>query len=194
MEHLVVSSGLLVISPGPYFCFASVNALSTAIRSVLSLYSAFWSVPAFFFGLPRVGLLTGTLFTLHQIQVIFSGILVVIECQNHLVDFAKNIICQALSELYKKRWHERGGGHLVSRSPIKYWKYGFSMSSSTNSLSEKLSCFWIRREPGAIRSGFAGISVLLGKSCAYFSSMASHGMVLAFLTQRFSGFIFKPTD
>ncbi len=191
MEHLVVSSGLLVIRPSPYFCFASVNALSTAIRSVLSLYSAFWSVPAFFFGLPRVGLLTGTLFTLRQIQVIFSGILVVIECQNHLVDFAKNIICQALSELCKKRRHERGS-HLVSRSPIKYWKYGFSMSSSTNSLSEKLSCFWIRREPGAIRSGFAGISVLLGKSCAYFSSMASHGMVSAFLTQRFSGFILSP--
>lgn len=119
MEHLVVSSGLLVISPGPYFCFASVNALSTAIRSVLSLYSAFWSVPAFFFGLPRVGLLTGTLFTLHQIQVIFSGILVVIECQNHLVDFAKNIICQALSELYKKRWHERGGGPSGIPQPDK---------------------------------------------------------------------------
>ena len=55
MEHLVVASSLLVISPSPYFCFARAKALSTATRSALSLYSVFLSVPAFFFGLPRAG-------------------------------------------------------------------------------------------------------------------------------------------
>ena len=77
--------------------------------------------------------------------------------------------------------------------PIKYWKYGFSMISSTSSRLGKPSCFWISREPSAIRRSFAGIPVLLGNSFAYFSSMASHGMVSAFLTQRFFGFIFNPT-
>ncbi len=47
-------------------------------------------------------------------------------------------------------------------------------------------------QPSAIRSGFAGIPVLLGKSFAYFSSMASHGMVAAFFTHLFSGFILNP--
>ena len=48
----------------------------------------------------------------------------------------------------------KGGSVWYPGSPIKYWKYGFPMSSSTSSLSERPSCFWIRREPSAIRSGF----------------------------------------
>lgn len=42
MKHLVVVSSILrSISPIPYFCFARMMALSTAIRTALSLYSVF---------------------------------------------------------------------------------------------------------------------------------------------------------
>ena len=37
-----------------------------------------------------------------------------------------------------------------------------------------------------------GIPFLLGNNAAYFSSISFQGMVAAFFTQRFSGFIFNP--
>ena len=55
IDDLVVWSSLLVIRPRPYFCFASANARSIAIRSALSAYSVFLSVFAFLRGLPSAG-------------------------------------------------------------------------------------------------------------------------------------------
>ena len=57
---------------------------------------------------------------------------------------------------------------------MKYCRYGFSVISATRSLSENPNFFWIRSEPNAILSGFAGIPVLLGKSSAYLSSISFH--------------------
>lgn len=96
-----------------------------------------------------------------------------------------------LSDFYElnKKWWFKGSLCLVPESHIKHWQYEFSMISSTSHRYEKPSCFWIRREP----SVFARIPVLLENSLVYFSSMASHGIVSAFLTQRFSRFIFNPT-
>lgn len=75
---------------------------------------------------------------------------------------------------------------------MKYCRYGFSVISATRSLSENPNFFWIRSEPNAILSGFAGIPVLLGKSSAYLSSISFYGMVSDFFTHLFSGSSFIP--
>ena len=46
--------------------------------------------------------------------------------------------------------------------PIKCCRYGFFVISSASSRSEKPSCFWMSKEPGAVLRGFADIPVLLG--------------------------------
>ena len=86
-----------------------------------------------------------------------------------------------------------GGVSWYPGSPMKYWRYGFSVISSTSSLSEKPKRFWIISAPRAILHGFATFPVSLMKREAYFSSYSSHGMSSASLIQRFSGFMCIPS-
>ncbi len=82
----------------------------------------------------------------------------------------------------------KGASFWNSGSPIKYWRYGFSLICSTTSSSENPPFSLMSKAPRAMRTGLAGAPVLfLANNAAYLSSMTSHGISFDNFTQRFSG-------
>ena len=138
-----------------------------------------------------------SLFTSGQIQVIFSGISAV-HPRCIMTNSSVKVIygpfqifpclIQKIYILWKRDILWCTGG-IQNQCPVIFACICFCIATIIPATRSRIS-----RDLSVVLRDFTGSPVLPGNSSAYLSLMASHGMVSAFLTQRFYGFIFNPTD